>query len=74
LEVTIGLALSCAAILLVLRREKAGLAVGSLALLLYLTVVNLVVMYFEQFSTIVSASIQLTVLLSIFRYRQRFPN
>ena len=74
LEIAIGLALFLGAVLLILRREKAGLAVGTLALLLSLTVVNLVVMYFEQFSTLVTAAMQLTVLLGILRYRRRFPS
>ncbi|MEX0787320.1 MAG: hypothetical protein WD040_00835, partial [Anaerolineales bacterium] len=73
LEIAIGLALLLGATLLILRREKAGLAVGTLALLLSLTVVNLVVMYFEQFSTMVTAAIQLAVLSGILRYRRRFP-
>lgn len=73
LEIAIGLALILGAALLALRRERAGLAVGTLALLLALTVVNLVVMYFEQFSTLVTASMQFAVLLGMIRYRRRFP-
>ena len=73
LEIAIGLALIFGAALLALRRERAGLAVGTLALLLSLTVVNLVVMYFEQFSTLVTASMQFAVLLGMIRYRRRFP-
>jgi hypothetical protein len=73
LEIAIGLALFLGAALLMLRRERAGLAVGTLALLLSLTVVNLVVMYFEQFSTLVTAAMQLAVLFGILRYRRRFP-
>lgn len=73
LELAVGLALLLAAALLLLRRGKAGLAVGTLALLLSLTVMNLVVMYFEQFSTMVTAAVQLAVLLGIFRFRARFP-
>ena len=73
LELAIGLVLILAAALVLLGREKAGLAIGTLALLLSLTVMNLVVMYFEQFSTIVTAAVQLVVLLGIFRFRARFP-
>lgn len=74
LELAIGLALMTAALLVLLRREKAGLAVATLALLLSLTMLNLVVMYFEQFSTMVTAAVQLGVLLGIFRFRARFPS
>ncbi|MGH2605667.1 MAG: hypothetical protein ACRDG5_03670 [Anaerolineales bacterium] len=73
LELAIGLVLILAATLVLVGREKTGLAVGTLALLLSLTVMNLVVMYFEQFSTIVMAAVQLVVLLGIFRFRARFP-
>jgi len=41
-------------------------------LLLFLTVVNLLEFYFEQFSTIVPATVQLVLLLLLIRYRRRF--
>ena len=41
-------------------------------LLLFLTVVNLLEFYFEQFSTIVPATVQFLLLLLLLRYRKRF--
>jgi hypothetical protein len=45
---------------------------GSVGLLVALTTVNLLVFYFEQFSTIITAGVELVVLLALLRYRSRF--
>jgi hypothetical protein len=37
-----------------------------------LTVVDLMVFYFEQFSTMLLASVEFAVLIGLHRYRQRF--
>jgi hypothetical protein len=46
--------------------------VGWAGLLLALTAVNLLVFYFDQFGTIVTALLELLLLFSLAAYRQRF--
>jgi hypothetical protein len=72
LEAVVALILATAAVVLLLRREDAGITLGLLGLMLSLTVVDLMVFYFEQFSTMLVAGVQFAVLIGIHRYRQRF--
>lgn len=72
LEAAVGLLLVSGAILLWLGREQLGAGMGYLGLLIQLAIVNLLIFYIEQFSTIVTASLQFVVLASVIRYRQRF--
>lgn len=72
MEGTVGLLLVIAAALLVIGKERLGAGLAYLALLLSLTVVNLLTFYFQQFSTMFTAGIQFTLLLGVIRYRQRF--
>ena len=72
IEGLVGLLLVVAAGLLIANREARGVAAGYLGLLLSLTVVNLLVFYFEQFSTIFYAGVQFALLLGIFYYRRRY--
>jgi hypothetical protein len=71
LQSAIGLMLLAAAGMMVLGREEAGISLGMLGLLLMLTTVNLLVFYFDQFSTILKATIELGALLAMARYRWR---
>jgi hypothetical protein len=71
-ELLASLLLLVSAILLLLGKEKAGIFLGNLVLLLYLTMINLVVFYFDQFSTILLASIQFGLFLGLNSYNQRF--
>ncbi|MFP3854804.1 MAG: hypothetical protein ACLFWD_10990 [Anaerolineales bacterium] len=66
-----GLMLLAAVIALVIGRDEAGVAIGVFGLLLVLTTVNLIVFYFNQFSTILKATLELGVLLALLRYRAR---
>jgi len=61
-----------AAGLLVAGKERFALGLGYLGLLLSLTTVNLLLFYFDQFSTIVLAAAQFVVLLTLLYYRRRF--
>lgn len=67
----VGLMLLVAAALIALGREQAGISLGILALLVSLTSVNLLVFYFNQFSTILKAAIELGALLALARFRWR---
>jgi hypothetical protein len=67
----IGLLLAVAAVLLVIRRERRGLAIAYLSLLIQLTVVDLLAFYYYQFSTILLAIVQFVLLLAVLYYRSR---
>lgn len=72
LEGTVGLMIILASLLMLLGFERFGGYAGYYGLLLALTAVNPLVFYFEQFSTILTAVIQFTLLLVLSRYRTRF--
>ena len=72
LEGAVGSLLLISTVLLVMRKERTGMSVAYFALLLALTVVDLLVFYFEQFSTIVPVALQLVLLLGVISYRRRF--
>jgi hypothetical protein len=72
LETSVGLLLITAGGLFLAGIDRYAVGMGYLGLLLSLTTVNLLVFYFEQFSTILSAMIQFGVLLGLIYYRRRF--
>jgi hypothetical protein len=72
LEAVVALILMAAAAALLLRRENGGVLLGLLGLMVSLTVVDLMVFYFEQFSTMLLAGVEFAVLIGLHRYRQRF--
>lgn len=72
LEASTGLLMLLAGSLLIARRENAGITIGSLGLLLSLIIVDLLVFYFDQFSAIITASVQFLVFLGVTYYRRRF--
>jgi hypothetical protein len=72
LEGTVGLVFLCAAILLLTRRRAIGIQMAYFALLLLLAAVNLLVFYFEQFSSIIITAIEFLILLGVLRYRVRY--
>lgn len=71
-EGAVGAALLGGGLLLFVRREMPGVGVSYTALLVALTVVDLLVFYFDQFSAIVTASIQFLLLLALLYYRTRY--
>lgn len=72
LESAVGVLYLVASVLLAMGRTEFGVTIGSIGLLLALTTVNLLVFYFEQFSTIITAAVELTILLALLRFRTRF--
>ena len=72
LQGLVGLILLSAVALLILRREKLGLQNAYLGLLLSLTTVNLIVFYFDQFSTLIFAILQTAVFLVLLHYRRKY--
>jgi hypothetical protein len=78
LQTTISMQAGCGLVLLIgttllaLNHDIRGVRVSFIGLLLFLTVTNLLEFYFDQFSTVVPALTQLTLLLLLNHYRQRF--
>jgi Xaa-Pro aminopeptidase len=72
LQGSLGLMLLAAAILLALGKEKRGIVLGYFGLLISLTTVDILIFYFDQFSTIVIAVFQFFVLLGVIDYREHF--
>ena len=72
LKAALGLALLAGIGIFLAKREEQGLQLLFFVLLLFLTVVNLLEFYFEQFSTIIPATVQFALLLLLIHYRRRF--
>ena len=72
LEGVLGMLILAGALLMLLGRDRQGTGLAFVGLLLSLVVVNLLTFYFEQFSTIMTATVQFILLLAVIRYRQRF--
>jgi hypothetical protein len=68
----VGMLLVLGSILLALRRVRAGIAYGYFGLLLSLTILKLLVFYFDQFDAIGGAALDFAVLLGLVRYRRRY--
>jgi len=72
LKAALGLVLLAGIGIFLAKREERGLRLVFFVLLLFLAVVNLLEFYFEQFSTIVPATLQFLLLLLVIHYRRRF--
>jgi hypothetical protein len=72
MEGLIGITSIFSGILILIKRELIGLRIGSILLLLTLTAGNILMFYFDQFSTIANATVQFIIFLMILRYRKRF--
>jgi len=70
LEVFVGGLLLTSAGFLMARKDRQGTGLGYVALLLSLTTVNILLFYFEQFSTIITTTIQFLLLIGIMIYRR----
>lgn len=72
LEASVGVILMIATMLFILRKHKRGITFAYLGLLLALTTVNLMVFYFDQFSTILFALIEFLLLCMVLFYRRHY--
>jgi hypothetical protein len=72
LQGSIGLILLVAAIMFAFSKDRRAVGLAYIGLLFSLTIVSLLLFYFDQFSTIIYAIIQLALLLSVIHYRSRF--
>ncbi len=71
LEVSVGILLIISGTLLLFGKLKWGLSLAHMSLLLVFTTVDLLIFYYDQFSTIIFVTIQLIVFLAIAAYRRR---
>lgn len=72
LEGLVGAMLVAGAGLWLAGREARAAALSALALVLALTTVNLVVFYFDQFTTVLTAGVQFLLLLGVLYYRRAY--
>lgn len=72
LDGSIGLILLVAGVLMGAGRERFAVGLGMLGLLLSLTTVDLVVFYFQQFRTIITAAVQFALFLALGHYRRSY--
>lgn len=72
LEGSMGILSLIAAFFLAVKSERVGTWIGITALLITLTMVNLLIFYFDQFSTIVLAAYQFILMVLLLRYQRRF--
>ncbi len=71
LDGAVGLALALSAALIFLGRDRWGLELGSVALLVSILVLNVVLFYIEQFSTIITAVYQYVTLQGLYYYKRK---
>ena len=71
LEVLLGTTLLVAGILMTTKKSRFGVIIGIFGLILSLTTVDLLLFYFEQFSTIITTLIQFALLAGLLYYRDR---
>jgi hypothetical protein len=72
LEGVVGTVFLISSLLLLTGRERRGVHYAVIALVLSLTTLNLLVLYFDQFTTIVLTLFQFSIMASVMRYRERF--
>jgi hypothetical protein len=72
LEASVGVLLLLAAGLLIARRERPAVSLGTIGLMLSLAGTNLLAFYFDQFSTILPAAVEFLWLLLLLRYRAKY--
>jgi hypothetical protein len=70
LEGGVGVASLAGAVFIGLRRERRGLSLAIAALIVDLTVVNLLVFYQDQFKALIGTALQYVVLAAVFSYRR----
>lgn len=72
LEGGMGVIAIISALFILFKRDQIGVWLGIADMVVTLTIVNLLIFYFDQFSTIILASYQFILLGLILRYQRRF--
>ena len=71
LEMCVGTLFLSAAVLLILRLDRQAIYLALTALLITFTSSNIIVFYFEQFSTLIMVGVQFAALFGLLEYRRR---
>ena len=71
-QLILGITLTITVFLFLINKDKKASATAYICLLFLLTVLNLVLFYFDQFSTILNAGVQFIVLLTLIHYRRKY--
>ncbi len=74
LEVMVGILFLVSVVLLAVGKKREGVNLGFLSLLISLSVLDMLLFYFEQFSTVFIVLIQFVVLLGVIDFRRRYMN
>jgi hypothetical protein len=72
LEVGVGLALLISTILILVKKQHLALDLGYLSLLVSLAVLDMLLFYFEQFSTVFIVAYQFVILSGVMYYRRKY--
>ncbi len=72
LEVTVGVLLLVATLLLIMGNRKWGINLGYFCLLVSLAVLDMLLFYFEQFSSAMNVGFQLILLIGLLHYRSKY--
>jgi hypothetical protein len=70
-EVIVGSLLLTSAALITANKNRLGTTVGNVGLFMSLTTMNVLLFYFEQFSTIMTAAVQFLLIIGLLVYRRR---
>ncbi len=71
-QLAVGLILIISGVLFAIRRDRRATGLSYIGLLFSITMVNLLMFYFDQFSTIIIAIVEFVLLLAIIYYRRRY--
>jgi hypothetical protein len=72
LEGITGILLIFSGALITIRRERTGIQIATMTLIVWLTVINVLIFYQDQFGAVITALVQFFVLLALTYYRRRY--
>jgi len=72
LQGTIGIMLIGSGVSIAKHRQRVGFALAYYSLIVYLIIVDLMLFYYYQFSTIISALVQFSLLIGLIHFRNRY--
>ena len=74
LSISLGLLIIIAAFVLLIKKDRIAASIAFWVFLISLTVTNLLMFYFDQFSTIFNATIQFILLIALIAYQRKYLN
>jgi hypothetical protein len=72
LEGITGILLIFSGALITIRRERTGIQISTMTLIVWLTVINVLIFYQDQFGAVVTALVQFFILLALTYYRRKY--